>query len=127
MVSTIDIGGHHGTRQDSPEADASAALNAEVLAACAEPGASVAAIALAHGLNTNLVHKWRRQAAGAPAVRPASDAMPTTSGSQFVALPMAATPMEIRIEIRRGTTTVELSWPLPAAADVRGLAARLLR
>jgi transposase-like protein len=40
----------------------STALKAEVLAACAEPGASVAAVAMAHGLNTNLVHKWRRQA-----------------------------------------------------------------
>jgi transposase len=30
------------------------------LAACEEPGASVAAVAQAHGLNANLVHKWRR-------------------------------------------------------------------
>jgi hypothetical protein len=37
-------------------------LKSEVVAACAEPGASVVAIALARGLNTNLVHKWRRQA-----------------------------------------------------------------
>jgi len=37
-------------------------LKSEVVVACAEPGASVAAIALARGLNANLVHKWRRQA-----------------------------------------------------------------
>ncbi len=37
-------------------------LKAAVLAECNEPGASVAAIALAHGLNANLVHKWRRKA-----------------------------------------------------------------
>jgi transposase len=30
-----------------------------VLAACNEPGASIAAVALAHGLNANLVRKWR--------------------------------------------------------------------
>ena len=35
-------------------------LKAQVLAECSEPGASVAAIAQAHGLNANLVHKWRR-------------------------------------------------------------------
>ena len=35
-------------------------LKARVLAACAEPGASVAAVAQAHWLNANLVHKWRR-------------------------------------------------------------------
>ncbi len=42
----------------------SAQLKDKVLAACAEPGASVAAVALAHDLNANLVHKWRRANAG---------------------------------------------------------------
>jgi len=57
----------------------SAELKAEVLAGCAEPGASVAAIALARGLNTNLVHKWRRQAArpaGMPVARKAAATVP---------------------------------------------------
>jgi len=35
-------------------------LKAKVLAQCEEPGASVAAVAQSHGLNANLVHKWRR-------------------------------------------------------------------
>jgi transposase len=43
----------------------SAAFKAQVLAACAEPGASVAAVALAFKLNDNLVHQWRR-GRGAP-------------------------------------------------------------
>ena len=38
----------------------SAELKDKVLAACEEPGASVAAVAQVHGLNANLVHKWRR-------------------------------------------------------------------
>lgn len=37
-------------------------LRAKVLSECVQAGASVAGIALAHGLNANLVHKWRRQA-----------------------------------------------------------------
>jgi transposase len=45
-------------------------------------GASVAAIALAHGLNANLVHKWSRLARGAsPASAPPA---------QFVPLPLTA-------------------------------------
>jgi transposase len=44
----------------------SAELKAEVLAACAEPGASVAAVARAHELNANLVHKWRRRGDARP-------------------------------------------------------------
>jgi len=35
-------------------------FKAEVLRACREPGASVAAIALARGVNANLVHRWLR-------------------------------------------------------------------
>jgi transposase len=36
----------------------SAELKAKVLAACNERGASIAAVALSHGLNANLVRKW---------------------------------------------------------------------
>ena len=35
-------------------------LKAKVLVEGRQPGASVAAVALAHGLNANVVHKWRR-------------------------------------------------------------------
>lgn len=37
----------------------SAELKAKVLAACNEPGVSISGVALAHGLNTNLVRAWR--------------------------------------------------------------------
>ena len=36
------------------------ALKHRVLDECRQPGASVARVALSHGLNANLVHKWRR-------------------------------------------------------------------
>ena len=39
-------------RTHSPE------FKARVLAACRQPGASIAGVALAHGVNTNVVHKW---------------------------------------------------------------------
>ena len=39
-------------------------LKAKVLAECDEAGASVAAVAQSHGLNANLVHKWRRNVSG---------------------------------------------------------------
>jgi transposase len=42
-----------GRRRHSSE------LKRAVLAACSEPGASIAAVAMAHGLNANLVRKWR--------------------------------------------------------------------
>ena len=78
----------------------------------------MAAIALARGLNTNLVHKWRRQAsrsAGMPVARKARATVPTPRESEFISLPMPAVPTEIRVEIRRGATTVAVRWPLSAA------------
>ena len=43
----------------------SAELKAQVLSECAQPGASVASVAMSHGINANIVHKWRRRAGGA--------------------------------------------------------------
>jgi len=96
-----------------------AELKALVLAECDEPGASVAAVAQSHGLNANLVHKWRRQHRRARvAATPDRD---ITAGA-FVALqlppqPAAATGPDIRIELRRGATTVNIAWPSAAAGE----------
>ncbi len=45
--------------KSGPRRRHSAELKAKVLAACDDPGASISGVALAHGLNTNLVRKWR--------------------------------------------------------------------
>lgn len=93
----------------------SAQLKSRVLSECAVPGASVARVALSHGLNANLVHRWRRMAEGRePAVRAASGV------AEFLALPMPAVrpesvPEEIRIELRRAGTVVTVSWPVSQA------------
>jgi transposase len=41
-----------------------AALKAKILAACAQPGASSARIALDHGISADVVHCWSRMAEG---------------------------------------------------------------
>ena len=107
-------------------------LRARVLAACGVPGASVAAVAQAHGLNANLVHKWRR-GCGSPmhgADRPVRGAV--TAGAEFIALTLPATTVaapatngqaiaalaaDIRIEWRRGSAAIAVSWPVSAAPE----------
>jgi transposase len=99
-----------------------AELKQHILAQCAEPGASVAGIAMAHGINANVVHKWRRLASGAlPAV--------ATPAFVPVSLPAATcTPAsDIRIELRRGATQITLSWPLAAADQCAVWLRELLR
>lgn len=101
----------------------SAQTKAQVMADCNAPGASVAKVAMAHGINTNVVHGWRQLAReeqhAAPAPTPAQ-----VSGFVPVPLPLplpvpsAPAPVgELRIELQRGTTTVEVTWPLSAAAE----------
>ena len=92
-------------------------LKADVLAACNEPGASVAAIAMVHGLNTNLVHKWRRNAARGVALPPSASAV-----DEFIAIPLTTPPVsptmpDIRIQLRRGPTTVTVNWPMAGAGE----------
>jgi transposase len=100
-------------------------LKAKVLSECGAPGASVAQVALAHGLNANLVHKWRRQSDGAKPSVTASE-MPTFIP---VAMAPAASLMvnDIRIELRRGALAVNVTWPLAASAQCAGWLRELLK
>ncbi len=93
-----------------------------VIDACCEPGASVAGIALANGVNANQVRRWMRergmempkQGLLAPAPQP----VPATT-PEFVQLPLAPEPElpDIRIEIRRGNTAIKVEWPVQASGD----------
>ncbi|WP_122421980.1 transposase [Pseudomonas viridiflava] len=50
----------------------SKSFKAQVIQECAQPGASIASIALSHNLNANLVHKWiRLQSQKSTALQPA--------------------------------------------------------
>ena len=102
-----------------------AQLKEQVLAECAEPGASVAAVALARGLNANLVHKWRRKAGGT------GPAIAAPLAETFIPVAVAAsTPRaagDIRIELRRGAMTVDVSWPCEAAAECAAWLREILR
>ena len=96
----------------------SAEFKAKVVEECARPGVSMAAVALAHGLNANLLRRWvvEKKSIGlkpGPATNPPEH--------EFVALPLIARQPpaagDIRIELRRGATTVAISWPAQVAGD----------
>ena len=98
----------------------SAELKALVLSECAQPGASVAGVALSHGINANVVHKWRRLAGAAPL--PVASFVPVA-----LPAPTCAAPADIRMELRRGATTMTISWPAAAAVDCAAWMRELLR
>lgn len=103
----------------------SADLKARVLAACSEPGASVAQIALANSLNANLVHKWRRTAESRPGR--SSIAVPAAAPREaFVPVPILPA-NDIRVSIRRGNAAIEVQWPVEAADHCAAWLTRVLR
>jgi transposase len=95
-------------------------LKEQVLAECAQPGASVAGVALAHGINANVVHKWRRQAAGELQTAPRPSFVP-------LALPASPTTADIRIELQHGATRMAVTWPATAAAECAAWMRELLK
>ena len=98
----------------------SAQFKAQVVQAC-EPGTSVAAVALEHGLNANLVRRWLKSGdggvSGAVALKPT--AWPT-SAFMPVQLQAPSPATDIRLEMRRGAATVIVSWPVQEASACAG-------
>jgi transposase len=87
----------------------------------------VASVALAHGLNANLLHKWIKAAKGEETrlaiVRPERNlAVPVRIA------PVAAEPdKEIRLDIRRGGLAVQMAWPREEIEALGRLLEGLLR
>ena len=105
----------------------SAALKARVVAECDAPGASVAKVAMAHGINADIVHGWRKLARQAvppstlPAFVPVRIEVPAlTSAPAPAPAPVPAASRCIDIELRRGALSVRIAWPLPGAAEFGG-------
>ena len=120
-------------------------FKAQLVAACLKPGASIAALARANGMNANVLHRWLQEhgRSGAhqlgknnPAhVKPANPSaqIAQTRASElpaFIALPLPASPPAqaptIRIEIQRAASsagaagvasaTIIVNWPVQDGA-----------
>jgi transposase-like protein len=112
-------------------------FKADAVASCMQPGMSMAAVAMAHGVNANLLRRWVREAE----LRPPGIALdkPQAHGMQapeakplFVPVslppPAAAAPVaDIRIELQRGATAITVTWPASAAGECAAWMRELLR
>ncbi|MCE4539417.1 transposase [Pelomonas sp. P7] len=113
-------------------------FKANAVAACMQPGVSMAAVAMAHGINANLLRRWVREVEmkippGAPGKSVRNVEAPSVK-SVFVplALPAPAAPTppptaDIRIELQRGATAVTVTWPATAASECAAWMRELLR
>jgi len=118
------------TMQDNPRRSRrrhSTEFKAEVLAACAQPGASVAGVALAHGINANLVHRWRRKVMKRDRGQPSQGELTEFVPMAVTAPPAAVAAEDIRIELHRGACALSIAWPTSAATACAGWLRELLR
>lgn len=117
--------------------DYTAQFKSQIVLACKQPGVSIAAIAQAHDVNVNVLHRWVREHErlgwhSAPGFMPIEvqeqemvavssagrgegcvDAQrlqpPNREGSQYIA-----------VVCRRGQTEVSIRWPVEAASQCAG-------
>ena len=98
----------------------------QVMAECDVPGASVAKVAMSHGINTNVVHGWRKVVREAACV-----AVPRPQEFIPIRLPQlterAAPERSIEVELRRGALTMKITWPASTTADFAAWTRELLR
>jgi transposase-like protein len=107
----------------------SAQFKADTVAACLQPGVSIAAIALSRGLNANLLRRWVVEAerTGAHLTKPASAALQAHGSFVPVPLPPLMTEPVIRMELRSASGTVVVQWPVSAGAQCAAVLRELMR
>jgi transposase-like protein len=135
ILSTWQRGGHVNTIEQTSlvrrrRRSYSEEFKADAVAACLQPGMSMAAVALSRGLNANLLRRWVVEAERTGSVRlSARNAAPVESGSRFIPVPLVSAPAEpvIRIELRSGSGTVVVQWPVSAASECAALLRELTR
>ena len=138
-MSTSTLGGHVDTISNQAGGERrrrrlhSDEFKADAVAACTQPGMSMAAVALSRGVNANLLRRWVREAElrSTPKVaiiesRP--EVAPAAPPAAFVALQLPAPVIkDIRVEVRRGPTTISVTWPAEAAGECAMWIRELLR
>ena len=143
LVSTTTLGGHVHTISPQAPGDRrrrrshSDEFKARAIASAAQPGVSMASVALSLGINANLLRRWVRDAEApsgrgvegkSPKALPGSE--PGASPASFVPvqLPAPVAPAgDIRMEVRRGSTSVVVTWPATLAAECGTWLRELLR
>lgn len=99
-------------------------FKAQVVAACLQPGVSIAGVALANGLNANLLRRWVKESAeqkpqvdSPVADDDLGDPLPPTLVPVAISVPEVEPTGDIKIEIHRPQAVFEITWPVSQAAS----------
>jgi transposase-like protein len=114
----------------------SAQFKAALIQACSKPGISMAAVALANGLNANMLRKWVKEARLVAVSPPqtslkANEPIPSTPGFVALRLPEPALQADlcpsIHLELQRAELTIKLTWPGALASECASWLREVLR
>jgi transposase len=90
-------------------------LKGQVTQECRQSGASVAGVALSHGINANIVHRWLREHSRTALVPQSQAFVPVTLDEPAPGSAPQAAP-DIRVEVQRANATIVVKWPLQGSA-----------
>jgi transposase-like protein len=125
-TSVLKVAGRRRRRKHSAE------FKAQLVGACEQPGMSSAAVAMANGVNANLLRRWVNEAeqrgSTMPVPSPATAASPAPT-PEFIPLQLPAPKPQpdIRIELQRSGISVSVTWPVSAAAECASWMREVLR
>ena len=102
-----------------------------MIQSCQSPGVSIASVALANGMNANLLRRWVNERERSQALQSVMTRGPVQKvAEQFVPVAVARPGDElepIRIEIRRGNVSIAMSLPAVLVKESGGLLRELLK
>lgn len=107
-------------------------FKAQIIAACRQPGVSTSAVALANGINANLVRRWIVQSDDSSTESKSSLNAPSPAGFVQIASravcrdPVAASESCLRLEIRKSDLAITLSLPMGQHSECAALLKLLL-
>ena len=114
-----------------------AQFKAELVAACQQPGVSIAALAGQHAMNANVLHRWLKehQRSGRhqlAAHSPAAALETTHCLAAFIPVQLPAPASqpearEIKVELRKGQLSMVVTRPVSAAAEFASWAGAMLK
>lgn len=91
-------------------------LKTQVMQECRQGGASVAGVALSHGINANIVHRWlREQTPSVLSVK--SQAFVPVTLNEPTPGPAPQSAPGIRVQVQHGRSAIVVNWPLEGAAS----------
>ncbi len=105
----------------------------QIIAASLQPGVSISAVALANEINPNLLRRWVKEHREKLLANPGSFSDMALSNEPTTVVPVTLQSSgvpeasDIRLDLRRGNMSVQISWPVMHAAMLGQWLKELLR